>query len=596
MAKKDMDLYHSQLTLDDLNDLIVKYKIPRDLCPRLPLDDFVMFELSDDAIGIYHRMFDFSGVQIPFSSFLLALIKHYRVYFSQLSPLGLNKVITFKVLCWSLQIEPTVTLFRVFHTLCKQGDWFSFVKIRAPSLLNILDTMVWRHLDAAIDDQRPVAGSFNMADVCCRSTHLVKLRDMPEGVLVLFGLSRVWKSRICDPLWAFTIFSAFLSGLVLRSKRSPIWIRSVVGTPSSKIDAKAKASQKRKASTFGAASSHVSKHTRSALAQSSGSTTRPNLFVGDSDDESDDDDDACVDILLVTHLCSAVVIPPLGNQGRSFVAPAAEGSNTRVLTEEVFKDPGICKTIVDQFLTPGEMVHVESLFDDQLATKMIVLHYMMMSHGGELLSRYRELNQFHHEYVLSTDFRLKGYEDKVAGLTGLELQVSTLKKQSPTKSVDNLHSDVPRLSADLNQATILEAKKDEEILRLKTTPPYFSSFFRGQFQGLVRKFLTYNEFSIVQGKLLSLASSAGFERGLSMHQTKDEFVVVVLKKMHNEEMVNDKVDRSDPKMTDEVGSGCVSFGPNDVVISFSVGEKGDGLVPSATAGEGTAANPSGVWT
>nr|GEV70204.1 hypothetical protein [Tanacetum cinerariifolium] len=70
-------------------------------------------------------------------------------------------------------------------------------------------------------------------------------------------------------------------------------------------------------------------------------------------------------------------------------------------------------------------------------------------------------------------------------------------------SLDNLHADVARLSVDLNRATVLEAEKDEEILCLKATPPEFASFFRGH---------------------------AGFERGLSMHQTKDEFVVV-LKKM-----------------------------------------------------------------
>ncbi|GKD36511.1 hypothetical protein Tco_1252020 [Tanacetum coccineum] len=101
--------------LDDLNDLIIKYKILRDLHPRLPSKDFVMSELPDDAIGIYHQMFDFSGVRIPFSSFPLALIKHYRVHFSQLGPLGFNKVIP--------------------------------------------DAMVWRHPNAAIYDPRPAAGS-----------------------------------------------------------------------------------------------------------------------------------------------------------------------------------------------------------------------------------------------------------------------------------------------------------------------------------------------------------------------------------------------------------------------------------------------------
>ncbi|GKB84805.1 hypothetical protein Tco_0957077 [Tanacetum coccineum] len=153
------------------------------------------------------------------------------------------------------------------------------------------------------------------------------------------------------------------------------------------------------------------------------------------------------------------------------------------------------------------MVRVKSLSDDQLTTKMSVLHCMMMSHGGELVARFRGLNQSHHEYVLSADFRLKGYEEKVASLTGLELQVSALKKQvsglndklsssnasfakskakgterkkkikSLTKSLDNLHAEVARLSVDLNRATVLEAERDEEILRLKATPLEFSSFF-----------------------------------------------------------------------------------------------------------------------
>ncbi|GJV01752.1 hypothetical protein Tco_1335321 [Tanacetum coccineum] len=106
------------------------------------------------------------------------------------------------------------------------------------------------------------------------------------------------------------------------------------------------------------------------------------------------------------------------------------------------------------------------------------------------------------------------------------------KIKSLAKSLDNLHAEVARLSADLNRATVLEAKRDEEIIRLKATPLEFASFFRGQFQDLVWKFLASNEFSRVQGELLSLAASAGFERGLSMHRTKDEFAAV-LKKMAN---------------------------------------------------------------
>ncbi|GKE36580.1 hypothetical protein Tco_1459985, partial [Tanacetum coccineum] len=178
----------------------------------------------------------------------------------------------------------------------------------------------------------------------------------------------------------------------------------------------------------------------------------------------------------------------------------------RVLTKEVFKDPVVYKTVVDQFPTPGEMVRVESLSDDQLTTKMSVLHCMMMSHGGELLTRYCGLNQSHHEYVLSVDSRLKGYEEKVASLTGLELQVSTLKKQ-----VSGIND------------------------KLSSSDAYSSGVFfllSRPVSGFVQKFLASDEFSRVQSELLSLAASAGFEHGLSMQRTKDEFAAV-LKKMAN---------------------------------------------------------------
>ncbi|GJT16098.1 putative reverse transcriptase domain-containing protein, partial [Tanacetum coccineum] len=60
--------------------------------------------------------------------------------------------------------------------------------------------MSWRHPDSAIDDPKPPVGSYNREDVRRLSVHVVKLRDMPEGVLVLSGLSRVWKSQTCDPV------------------------------------------------------------------------------------------------------------------------------------------------------------------------------------------------------------------------------------------------------------------------------------------------------------------------------------------------------------------------------------------------------------
>ncbi|GJW23259.1 hypothetical protein Tco_0033881 [Tanacetum coccineum] len=528
-----------------------------------------MFELPDDAIGIYHRMFDFFGVRIPFSSFLLTLIKHYRVHFSQLGPLGLNKVITFEVLCRSLQIKPTVTLFRVFQTLCKQADWFSFAKRRAPSSVciddnrscmkhwksgfffidcrAIPDAMLWIHPNADIDDLRPTTGSFNMADVRHLSAHVIKLRDMPEDVLVLSRLSRVWKSRVCDPvLWGadrnvvcihdFLCLPEWTGAEVQEEphldvgpilQRIPFYCTPpatteavipvltlkdlAVGTPSFKIIAKVEASQKRKASTSGATSSHVTKRT-----------------------SDDDDDDACVEIPLVTPLCFAAVIPSLDSQGKGVMvddavmpsfgvsrptpssrpAPSFKDVSSDAIHTDFFPffagpyyatypEGGVarnCEFICGMLhigLPSSEMVRVKSLSDDQLTVKMSVLYYMMMSHGVAVLKKHvsglnDKLTSFDASFAKS---KAKGKERKK-------------KIKSLGKSLDNLHAEVARLSAALNQATILEAERDEKILQLKATPPE------------------------VQGELLSLAASAGFERGLSMHRIKDEFDAV-LKKMVN---------------------------------------------------------------
>nr|GEU80706.1 ycf3-interacting protein 1, chloroplastic [Tanacetum cinerariifolium] len=611
-----------------------KYKIPRDLHPRLPSEDFVMFELPNDAIGIYHRMFDFSGVQIPFSSFLLALIKHYRVHFSQLGPLGLNK---------------------------KSG--FFLIDRRA-----IPDAMVWRHTNAAIDDPRPAAGSFNMVDVQRLSAHVIKLRDMPEGMPTLKRLP-----FYCTPP---TVAEAVIPDHTSEDLAA--------GTPSFKIVAKAEASQ---------------------------NTTHPSLFVGDDDESDDDDDDACVEIPLVTPLRSAVVIPSSGNQGRSFVAPTTEGSNTRdswgkgvmvddanapsfgvsrprpssgpassfkdvsndtihidffpfsagpyyatypeggvarnceftreewdapyrptfgVLTKEVFKDPTVCKTMMHKFPTSGEMVRVESLSDDQPTAKMSVLNYMIMGHGDALKKQVFGLN----DNLTSSDASF----DKSKG-KGKERKK---KIKSLGKSLDNLHAEVARLSAAFNQVTILEAERDEEILRLKATPLNLPLISQNDYAFLNKIYEYATEpLSVIlqlEPEILVYPANVPIPRGtrISPPITKDSTVTHVFESLelfanvnftafvvafkHNEEMVNTKVDGSDPKMTNnnaaaksehafvhgisvalddvmklvEVRSGRVPSSPDDVVVAFSAHEKGDGLDSSFGYGKEATVNlPSG---
>ncbi|GKD99858.1 hypothetical protein Tco_1387842 [Tanacetum coccineum] len=89
--------------------------------------------------------------------------------------MGVNQVILFEIRCRSLDIPPTVSLFRVFYKLCKQGHWFSFenktggrsrkcFKEVTLSLKGwkkkfflidrraISDAMPWRHSDTDVQD------------------------------------------------------------------------------------------------------------------------------------------------------------------------------------------------------------------------------------------------------------------------------------------------------------------------------------------------------------------------------------------------------------------------------------------------------------
>jgi hypothetical protein len=59
--------------------------------------------------------------------------------------------------------------------------------------------MPWRHPESSITDDLPVC-NFSHDDVDQLVQHVVKLRTLPEGVLVLSGLSRVWKFLLCDPV------------------------------------------------------------------------------------------------------------------------------------------------------------------------------------------------------------------------------------------------------------------------------------------------------------------------------------------------------------------------------------------------------------
>ncbi|GKB06663.1 hypothetical protein Tco_0834896 [Tanacetum coccineum] len=87
-SKRDMGSSISTMKPSDVKTLTRKYKIPRDLHPVAISSEWIMDRLTDEYIGLYEQYFEFVGLRVPFSTFLLAVIRHFHVHISQLVPLG----------------------------------------------------------------------------------------------------------------------------------------------------------------------------------------------------------------------------------------------------------------------------------------------------------------------------------------------------------------------------------------------------------------------------------------------------------------------------------------------------------------------------
>nr|GFA25189.1 hypothetical protein [Tanacetum cinerariifolium] len=256
------------------------------------------------------------------------------------------------------------------------------------------DYVSWRHHSSVITDPKHTASSYSQTDVRRLSASFVKLRDMLEGLLVLSGLSRLWKSHTHDLILRessgnrlpfYYAPPAAPDAVIPRPTQEDL----AAATPSTKVLAKAEASKKRTASTFRAAPSQVAKRTRSTTAHSLGSFSDPTCLMT-----------TIAMISLITPIRFAATIPVGGNQSRGLVPSATEDStsgaisrdfslfalgpyyatypkdgvvvgsyevsreewddqyqpNLSILTKGVFKDPNAYKTVVNKFPTPGEMV------------------------------------------------------------------------------------------------------------------------------------------------------------------------------------------------------------------------------------------------
>ncbi|GJX46581.1 hypothetical protein Tco_0271771 [Tanacetum coccineum] len=104
------------LTQEHLDAICAKYFVPEEVHPQLPSSDATMHERPAGKVGMYTRFFDYANYRIPFSTFFVSVLTHFRIPFSQLSVFGSAKVSHFEIMCRVCNIEPDVSLFRYFYT------------------------------------------------------------------------------------------------------------------------------------------------------------------------------------------------------------------------------------------------------------------------------------------------------------------------------------------------------------------------------------------------------------------------------------------------------------------------------------------------
>ncbi|MFS7904888.1 hypothetical protein Hanom_Chr01g00041321 [Helianthus anomalus] len=121
-ARKDLALSYSHLTQEEVETFFMECGIGMKFKPVAPGVDVSIDRCPAGSIALYCRHFEFSNLRHPFSLFVLNVLEYYRMFFGQIHPQGLARVLHFEVLCRVCGYDPTLLSFHRFFWLAKNGD------------------------------------------------------------------------------------------------------------------------------------------------------------------------------------------------------------------------------------------------------------------------------------------------------------------------------------------------------------------------------------------------------------------------------------------------------------------------------------------
>ncbi|GJX19499.1 hypothetical protein Tco_0222176, partial [Tanacetum coccineum] len=169
------------LTQEHLDAVCAKYFVLEEVHPQLPSSDATMHERPAGKVGMYTRFFDYANYRIPFSTFFVSVLTHFRIPFSQLSVFGSAKVSHFEILCRVCNINPSVGLFRYFYTHNYKNDEF-VVPANA--------RFGWFSGTNIVKDRAPAPSEYNVEHVNTLIAQASPFLRFPEEFLCWVGISR----------------------------------------------------------------------------------------------------------------------------------------------------------------------------------------------------------------------------------------------------------------------------------------------------------------------------------------------------------------------------------------------------------------------
>ncbi|MFS7967731.1 hypothetical protein Hanom_Chr09g00789221 [Helianthus anomalus] len=173
--------------------------------------------LSESVSVLTQRQLDMFVQEVPFSKFLIRVLRYFRVHLCQVNPFGISRVNHFEISCKALNQKPDLDVFRYFYKFITVGDWHTFAHrkgIPSPSgderssLKNWKDNffwlddcclpveMVWRFKDQTMSFDLGEGFVFNQELARALIDNQSPIRPLPKHFLLLGRVCFSWAEGI----------------------------------------------------------------------------------------------------------------------------------------------------------------------------------------------------------------------------------------------------------------------------------------------------------------------------------------------------------------------------------------------------------------